>query len=320
MDINNLKFSIVVPLRNEESNIDELYTRLTNTLSKNNYSYEILCISDGSTDNTLNMLKDLHKRDERVKVIDLSRNFGKEIAMSAGLQYCSGDAVIVIDADLQDPPEIIPELIGKWLEGYDVVYATRTIREGETWIKKLTAKIFYKLMRLITNIDIPADTGDFRIMSSHVVDSLNMLPEQHRFMKGLFSWVGYKQTGIKYNRESRHAGVTNFNLKKLWNFALEGITSFSFIPLRLATYMGFVIAFLSIIYLTYLVIRTLIYGNPVPGYTSLMVSILFFGGVQFIFTGIIGEYIGRIYNETKRRPLFFIREQLGFNDNKESKY
>ncbi|MFB6367834.1 glycosyltransferase family 2 protein [Paenibacillus elgii] len=310
----SLKLSLIVPMYNEGSNISYFYNRITKVLEEIGYRYEIICINDGSKDDTMLHLMELNKKDSRIKIINLSRNFGKEIAMSAGLNAAKGDAIIPIDADLQDPPELIPELIDKWLAGYDVVYATRTKREGETWAKKATAKLFYKFMRKITNIDIPADTGDFRLMSRRVVDALNQLPEHHRFMKGLFSWVGFKQTGVSYQREPRHAGKSSFNYWKLWNFAIEGITSFSFAPLKMSSYLGFIVSFLSVLYMLFLIVRTIFFGNEVPGYPSLMVTILFFGGVQLMSLGFIGEYVGRIYNESKRRPLYFVSDQIGFDE------
>ncbi|CAH1209236.1 putative glycosyltransferase [Paenibacillus auburnensis] len=302
--------SLIVPMYNEEANIDTFYKSIKDTMLKNSYNFEIICINDGSKDNTLLLLRELAHKDERIKVIDLSRNFGKEVAMSAGLKYASGDAIIPIDADLQDPPDVIPLLVNKWTEGYDVVYATRTKREGETALKKMTAHMFYRVIAKLTRIDIPEDTGDFRLMSRQVVDALNQLPEHHRFMKGLFSWVGYKQTSITYEREARFAGKTSFNYWKLWNFAIEGITSFSFAPLQFSSYLGFFVSITSFIYMIYLIFNTIFFGNPVAGYPSLMVAILFFGGIQLITLGIIGEYIGRIYNETKRRPLFLVREEI----------
>lgn len=310
----NPRLSIVVPMYNEGSNIEVFYNRITSVLNTIGDTYEIVCVNDGSKDDTLLRLFKLHQQDSRVKVIDLSRNFGKEIAMTAGLDYATGDAVIPIDADLQDPPELIPKLIEKWEEGYDVVYATRIEREGETAMKKFTAHLFYRLIKKLTPIDIPADTGDFRLMSRQVVNELKRLREHHRFMKGLFSWVGFQQTSVPYHREPRHAGKSSFNYWKLWNFAVEGITSFTFLPLQLSSYLGFVVASLSIIYAIYLTVRTLMFGNPVPGYTSLMVAILFFGGVQLMSLGVIGEYIGRIYNETKRRPLYVTREVIGIKN------
>ncbi|UMY54322.1 MULTISPECIES: glycosyltransferase family 2 protein [Paenibacillus] len=304
------KMSLVVPMYNEIDNIDFFYERISEVLNKHNYDYEIICINDGSKDNTHARLREIASTDYRIKVIDLSRNFGKEIAMSAGLKYSKGDIVIPIDADLQDPPELIPLMVEKWQEGYDVVYATRTKRDGETFIKKATASFFYKFIRRITKIDIPADTGDFRLMSRQVVNAVNNLPESHRFMKGLFSWVGFKQTSISYLRDARFAGKTSFNYWKLWNFAIEGITSFSFAPLQLAMYLGFIVSIFALIRALFLMINTLIYGNPVPGYPSLMVTVLFLGGVQLITIGIIGEYIGRVYGESKRRPLFLVRETI----------
>ncbi|HEY0827972.1 MAG TPA: glycosyltransferase family 2 protein [Bacilli bacterium] len=313
MEIKTTILSIVVPVYNESLNILPFHNRMTVLLEQLGYSYEMIFINDGSKDDTLVQLKQLLKRDSRVKVIDFSRNFGKEIAMTAGLQLSTGDAVIPIDVDLQDPPELIPQMVEKWREGYDVVYATRVKRDGETWVKKLTAILFYKFIKKITNINIPKNTGDFRLMSRQVVDALNDMPEQHRFMKGLFSWVGFRQTSVSYYREPRHRGTSKYNYWKLWNFALEGITSFSFLPLQLASYMGFGVALFAIIYAIYMVATTLLQGNPVPGYPSLMVAILFLGGVQLMTLGVVGEYVGRIYNETKRRPLYIIREKLGFD-------
>ncbi|MDQ0492738.1 glycosyltransferase family 2 protein [Paenibacillus brasilensis] len=313
--MNQLTISLIVPMYNEEDNIDLFYNKISQVMNLNNYNYEIVCINDGSKDRTLEKLKLLAKNDHHVKVIELSRNFGKEIAMSAGLKYSKGDVVVPIDADLQDPPEVIPEMVKKWSEGYDVVYATRLKRDGETFLKKTTAHLFYRFMKKITRVDIPADTGDFRLMSRQVVDAINLLPEHHRFMKGLFSWVGFRQTSIEYNREPRYAGKTSFNYWKLWNFAIEGITSFSFAPLQVAMYLGFTISILSLLYAGFLIIRTLLGIETVPGYPSLMVAILFFGGVQLITLGIIGEYVGRIYNETKRRPLYIVKEEINFNDN-----
>jgi glycosyltransferase involved in cell wall biosynthesis len=299
---------------NEGENVGLFYEKITKVLEKHDYNYEIICVNDGSKDDTMERLRFFANLDKRIKVINLSRNFGKEIAMSAGLKYSKADIVIPIDADLQDPPEVIPLLIEKWKEGYDVVYATRLKRDGETWLKKATAHTFYRIIGKMTRFDIPADTGDFRLMTKQVVEALNQLPEQHRFMKGLFSWVGFKQTSVTYYREPRYAGKSSFNYWKLWNFAIEGITSFSFAPLQFATYLGLLIAVLSLIYATYLVVITVTVGNSVPGYPSLMVAILFFGGVQLITLGVIGEYIGRIYNESKRRPLFLVKEELNVDD------
>lgn len=314
-----ITISIVVPMYNESENVFAFYEKVVNVLEKLCLPFEIVCVNDGSKDNTLELLLMLREKDPRIIVIDFSRNFGKEIALSAGIDFASGEAIIPIDADLQDPPELIPELVSKWREGYDVVYATRTQREGETFLKKFTSHVFYRIIRLLTRFDIPKDTGDFRLMDKRVVKSLKRLREQHRFMKGLFSWVGFKQISVPYQREPRFAGKTKWNYWKLWNFALEGITSFSYAPLQFATYFGLIVALFSFIYGTFLLIKTLFYGNPVPGYPSLMVVILFLGGVQLLTIGIIGEYIGRTYNESKRRPLYIVREAYVNNTNKYAK-
>ena len=305
--------SIVVPMYNESQNIDCFYQKIAEVSSGlPAYDFEILCVNDGSTDNTLEKIELLAKQDKQLKVIELSRNFGKEIALTAGICEAKGDAVIPIDADLQDPPELIPTLIEKWQEGYDVVYATRMVREGESSFRKVTAFLFYRVMHRLAKVDIPPDTGDFRLMTRQVVEAVKQCNECHRFMKGLFSWVGFRQTSVPYLRNRRHKGTTSFNYWKLWNFALEGITSFSFVPLQLATYVGFLTALFSGIYIGYIVVKTWLYGDPVPGYPSTMVAIFFFGGTQLMTLGIIGEYIGRIYNESKRRPLYFIRKKTNF--------
>lgn len=304
--------SLVVPMHNESAMIGEFYARITRVLAATGLSYELICVNDGSRDDTLALLEELHAVDPRVKVIDLSRNFGKEAAMTAGIDFACGEAVIPIDADLQDPPEVILELIAKWQEGYDVAYATRITRDGETLLKRLTALLFYRVIQKLSPIAIPPDTGDFRLMSRPVVDALVQLREHHRFMKGLFSWVGFRQISVPYHREPRFAGMSKFNYWKLWNFAIEGITSFSFIPLQVATYVGFLVAMVAFVYGLWFTVDTLLHGNPVPGYPSLIVTILFLGGAQLMTLGIIGEYVGRIYNESKRRPLYLIRRRLGF--------
>lgn len=305
--------SIVVPIFNESDNIIAFYERTIKVLDELSEPYEIIFINDGSTDDSLDLLVELHKKDRKIKIINFSRNFGKEIAMTAGIDYASGEAVVPIDADLQDPPEVIVNLFDKWKEGYDVVYATRSSREGETWLKKWSSKMFYKVMCLLTNIEIPRDTGDFRLIDRKAVEALKRLREHHRFMKGLFSWVGYKQIGILYNRDPRYGGKTKWNFRKLFGFAIEGITSFSYIPLKFASLMGIIVSFLSFVYGIFIVIKTLIFGNPVHGYPSLIVIVLFLGGIQLLTIGIIGEYIGRVYNETKRRTLYFVRDTFGFS-------
>jgi polyisoprenyl-phosphate glycosyltransferase len=299
--------SIVVPAYNEEDVLEEFHNRLSSVLSSQPYKAEILYVNDGSRDNTMEILYKLKEKDPRVGIIDLSRNFGKEIAMSAGLDKAIGDAVILIDADLQDPPEVIPELINKWQTGYDVVYAKRIARDGETQLKKATAFLFYRIMRMFSKVEIPADTGDFRILSRRALNSLKRLREQHRFMKGLFSWIGYKQTSIPYKRDARYAGQTKWNYWKLWNFALEGITSFTIAPLKVASYTGIAVALASFFFALFIIFKTLIYGDPVHGYPSLIVVILFLGGIQLISLGVIGEYLGRTFNEVKDRPLYFLK-------------
>jgi glycosyltransferase involved in cell wall biosynthesis len=249
----------------------------------------------------------LHQKDSRVVVIDLSRNFGKEAALTAGLDHTLGDCAIPLDADLQDPPEVIPELLAKWQEGFDVVNAVRLSRDGESWFKRASAHTFYRIINRMSEVDIPADTGDFRLLSRPVLDALKTLPERRRFMKGLFAWVGFQTTSIYYRREPRYAGKTKWNYWRLWNFAVEGITSFSQVPLQLAAHLGLIVSALAFIYAVYLIIGTLVYGNPVKGYPSMMVAVLFLGGVQLIALGVIGEYLGRIYEETKGRPVYLVR-------------
>ncbi|MGK7893399.1 MAG: glycosyltransferase family 2 protein [Xenococcus sp. (in: cyanobacteria)] len=309
-----IQLSIVIPCYNEEPNIDYLFERLISVLEPLEMTYEIVCVNDGSKDNTLKLLVEYHQRNSAIKVVNFSRNFGKEIALTAGIDYTTGDAVIPIDADLQDPPELIGELIAKWQEGYDVVYATRRSRQGESWIKKFTAQSFYRVIQGLTSVKIPPDTGDFRLMDRKVVEALKQLPETNRFMKGLFSWVGYQQTSILYDRDPRFKGQTKWNYWKLWNFAIEGITAFSSKPLKIWSYIGILISLISFIYAGFLVIRTLILGTDVPGYASLIVAILFLGGMQLLSLGVLGEYLGRIHYEVKRRPLYLVRESYGFKN------
>lgn len=302
------KLSVVAPAYNEEESVEAFYNALTSVLESLTDSWEIICVNDGSKDRTLEKLVALHVCDPRIKVIDLSRNFGKEIALTAGLDYADGAAVIPIDFDLQDPPELIIDMVRLWKEGNDVVYATRTQREGESFIKRVTASGFYRVISKITHIDIPKDTGDFRLIDRRVMDDLKKLRETHRFMKGLFSWVGYKQVSLPYERKPRYAGMTTFNYWKLWNFAIEGITGFSIAPLQIAMYSGVIVSLFAFIYAVVIVAKTLIFGEDVQGYPSMMVTILFMGGVQLVTIGIIGEYVGRIYDEVKQRPLYLVRE------------
>jgi glycosyltransferase involved in cell wall biosynthesis len=296
--------SVVVPAYNEEDVLPEFHKRLTDILATLPFPCEILYVNDGSSDTTLDVMKSF--RDPRVAVIDLSRNFGKEIALTAGLDHARGEAIVVIDADLQDPPELIPELVARWRDGYDVVYARRTARDGESFLKKSSAKLFYRFIQGVSRVRIPEDTGDFRLLSRRAVEALKQLRETHRFMKGLFAWIGYPQIAVNYRRDPRFAGKSKWNYWQLWNFALEGITSFTINPLKIATYLGLMTAVGSFTFALFVIYKTLAYGDPVQGYPSLMVVVLFLGGVQLMSLGVIGEYLGRMFNETKQRPLYFI--------------
>ncbi len=298
--------SVVVPAYNEEEVLPEFYRRTSAVLSALGVPYEIVFVNDGSNDSTLLVMTGLRQQDPNVTVVDLSRNFGKEIALTAGLDQCCGDVVVIIDADLQDPPEMIPEFIEGWREGFDVVYAVRTEREGETWLKKLTAHTFYRLMQAISRVKIPKDTGDFRLMTQRSIQALGGLREHHRFMKGLFAWVGFRSKPVFYKRDPRAAGQTKWNYWKLWNLAVEGFTSFTIAPLKIATYFGLGIAMFAFVYAVAVIYKTLAYGDPVRGYPSLMVVVLFLGGIQLLFTGILGEYLGRVFNEVKQRPLYIL--------------
>ncbi len=304
--------SIVIPCYNEVENLDHLFSRLQAVLSSLDIAYEIICINDGSRDATLDCLIEHHQGNSAIKVINFSRNFGKEIALSAGIDFSAGDAVIPLDADLQDPPELIAEMLGKWQEGFDIVYATRRTRRQDSYLKRTTAAGFYRVMNWLSDIPVPPNTGDFRLLDRKVVDALKLLPERNRFMKGLFSWVGFRQTVIYYDRPGRERGKTSWNYWRLWNFALDGITSFSVQPLKIWLYVGLVISMVALIYASFLVLRTLIYGRDLPGYASLMVAVLFMGGIQLLTLGIIGEYLGRIYGEVKGRPLYLVRDLYGF--------
>ncbi len=301
-----IDLSIVVPAFNEEEVLPVFHERLKTVLDGLGLVCEVIYINDGSRDNTALVIEKLRATDDRVALVDLSRNFGKEIALTAGLDYAKGNWVVVIDADLQDPPELIPKFIEHAREGFDVVYAKRTVREGETALKKATAYGFYRVMRSLSRVPIPEDTGDFRLLSRRAVDALKSLREHHRFMKGLFAWIGYKQKAVEYQRDARFAGKTKWNYLKLWNFAVTGITSFTIAPLRLATLFGLCVALLSFFYGVYFIVRTLIFGNPVPGYPSLLVIMTMLGAVQLITLGIMGEYLGRMFDEAKRRPLYLV--------------
>ena len=313
LNFDSVEISVIIPLYNESASIEQLFARLTPILQQLNTSYEIICINDGSQDDTLDRLLKANLQNSAIKIVNLSRNFGKEIALTAGIDYAIGAAVIPIDADLQDPPELIVQLIERWRAGYDVVYATRRSRQGETWLKKISAKAFYRTIGRLSTVHIPANTGDFRLLDRKVVEAVKKLPERTRFMKGLFAWVGYKQTSVLFDREPRYSGSSTWNYWKLWNFALDGIISFSFLPLKVWSYVGISISLISLMYASILVARTLVFGVDVPGYASLMVAILFLGGIQLITLGILGEYLGRVYAEVKGRPLYFVREEYGFD-------
>ena len=303
-------FSLIVPCFNEADGINEFHRRATAVIDQIGGGWEIIYVNDGSRDETLRHLERLRERDPRVAVVNLSRNFGKEIALTAGLDHAIGDAVVIIDADLQDPPEVIPELVSVWREGYDMVYAQRRQRSGETWLKTATADAFYRVMQGIGGVALPRNTGDFRLISRRALDALLQLREHHRFMKGLFAWVGFPSKAVQYDRAPRHSGSSSWNYWKLWNFALEGITSFTVLPLKVATYLGVIVAVFAIAYGGIIIIRTLVFSNPVPGYPSLMAVILFLGGVQLTTLGVIGEYLGRVFNEAKGRPLYLIERYL----------
>ena len=304
--MNNPIISIIAPCYNEEETIEPFLRRIQEILTQINEPYEIVFINDGSKDNTLNILLNAKQNFKNIRIINFSRNFGKEAALTAGLDKARGEAAIPIDVDLQDPPELIKELVAKWREGYDVVLAKRADRTSDSFAKRVSADLFYKLNGKISNVDIPNNVGDFRLMSKRVVEALKQLPENQRFMKGLFAWVGFKTTVIEYAREKREAGQSSFNGWKLWNFALDGITSFSTLPLRIWLYIGALVSFLSFLYGSFIILKTLIFGVDLPGYASLAVIMLFLGGIQLIGIGILGEYIGRIYSESKRRPSYII--------------
>lgn len=304
--MNNPIISIIAPCYNEEETIEPFLRRIEEILTQINQPYEIVFINDGSRDNTLNVLLNAKQNFKNIRIINFSRNFGKEAALTAGLDKARGEAAIPIDVDLQDPPELIKELVARWREGYDVVLAKRADRTSDSFAKRVSADLFYKLNGKISNVDIPNNVGDFRLMSKRVVEALNQLPENQRFMKGLFAWVGFKTVVIEYVREKREAGQSSFNGWKLWNFALDGITSFSTLPLRIWLYIGALVSFLSFLYGSFIILKTLIFGVDLPGYASLAVIMLFLGGIQLIGIGILGEYIGRIYSESKRRPSYII--------------
>jgi polyisoprenyl-phosphate glycosyltransferase len=305
-------YSIVIPVYNEAEVLPALYNRLTRVMEGLVEPYEIIFINDGSRDDSTMLLRDFQDRDARVKFLNFSRNFGHQIAITAGLDYSSGQAAVVMDADLQDPPEVIPRLIEQWRKGYDIVFAVRAKRQGEGFFKRATAALFYRLFRRMAATEIPLDAGDFRLMSRRAVEALQSIRERNRFIRGLAGWIGFRQTAVTYVRDVRQAGETKYPLKKMLRFALNGLLSFSVVPLQLASYLGFLISSIGFFYIVYAIGLKLFTDRVVLGWTSVMVAVLFLGGVQLISLGIIGEYIGRIYDEVKQRPLYVVDEAKGF--------
>ncbi|MGA8554290.1 MAG: glycosyltransferase family 2 protein [Candidatus Acidiferrales bacterium] len=307
--------SVVVPCANEQEVIRETNARLVGVLERLPMPFEIIYVDDGSSDSTPEILRELQLYDSRLRIVRFSRNFGHQIAITAGVEHAAGDAVVVIDGDLQDPPEVILEFVDKWQEGYDVVYGVRTEREGESAFKLWTAKYFYRFISKLSDTEIPLDTGDFRLMDRRVVDALLEMPERDRFVRGMVSWIGYSQSAVPYRRAARAAGSTKFSLFKMMRFATDGIVSFSIVPLRLATWVGFIASGIAILGIVVAVLERLFGAvGLVKGWASLVIAVLFLGGVQLICMGIIGEYVGRIYGESKRRPLYVIRDRMGFGE------
>lgn len=305
--------SVIVPCYNEEEVLLATHERLSQVLNAlRDYRYELIYVNDGSRDQTLPMLRQIAAADSRVKLLSFSRNFGHQIAITAGLDYCSGDAAVVIDADLQDPPRLIADMVNAWEQGSDVVYGKRRDREGETFFKLFTARLFYRFINRLADVDIPLDTGDFRLMSRKALDAFLKLRERHRFVRGMVAWVGFKQTALEYDREARFAGTTKYPFRKMMRLAFDAIMGFSNVPLRLASFVGFITSFLAFAGILYALYAKLFTDETVAGWTFLMIAILFIGGITLVVLGIIGEYIGRIYSEIKQRPLYLIQEQIGF--------
>ncbi|HLO75535.1 MAG TPA: glycosyltransferase family 2 protein [Magnetospirillum sp.] len=305
--------SLVVPMFNESGNVDGLFARLTEVVGGLGVSYEIVCVDDGSRDDTVARVVDHHRRDPRIKVVELSRNFGKELALTAGLRHATGQAVVMIDADLQHPPEVIGEMLDKWRQGYEMVIALRRGRDDESAFKRNSAEAFYRLFAQVSEVRLPRGAGDFRLLDRKVVDVLNAMPEHTRFMKGLYAWVGFRQTTIPYDVAPRAAGVTKFNAIRLFRLAIDGIISFTSVPLKVWTFIGMLVAIFALLYGLLFIVKTLVLGIDVPGYPSLIVAIMFFSGVQLISLGVIGEYLGRVFTEVKNRPLFVVRSAIGFD-------
>ena len=301
-------YSIIVPIYNEICCLDALYSRLKEVMDSTGEPWELVLVDDGSTDGSTDKIRQLAEQDNRIRPVIFARNFGHQIAVTAGMDYSRGDAVTIIDADLQDPPEVILDLINKWKEGYEVVFAVRAEREGETWFKMFTASLFYRIIFKITDVDIPMDTGDFRLLDRKVVDVMGTMRERHRFLRGMGAWVGFRQIGVPYRRAARYAGETHYPFRKMFKLALNAITSFSYFPLQLATYVGFISAGISIVTIPIVIIMRLAGDQAFLGQASTLIAVLFLGGVQLISLGILGEYIGRIYDEVKGRPLYIVSE------------
>lgn len=304
--------SIVAPCWNEEETLPELYRRIAEVMEQLQECWELVLINDGSTDNTTQVMQQLHENDPRIHYVEFARNFGHQIAVTAGMDFAQGQVVVLIDADLQDPPELILRMIDKWREGYHVVYAVRSERKGESWFKLFTAQLFYRLIYRITDVNIPLDTGDFRLMDRQVVDQMKAMKEHHRFIRGLTSWVGFKQTGVEYVREERFAGETKYPLRKMIKLAITAITGFSIFPLQLATFIGFATAIISAIFIIFVIIARLSGYQTFEGQATTLVMVLFLGSIQLISLGIIGEYLGRIYDEVRGRPLYVVNKAVGF--------
>lgn len=302
------KISIVAPVFNEIDCLDKLYSQIETVMESGGFLWELILVDDGSQDGSTEKIRELAKNDKRIRPVIFARNFGHQIAVTAGLDYSRGDAVVIIDADLQDPPEVILELVKKWEEGYQVVYAVRSEREGETWFKRMSASLFYRIIYRITDVKIPLDTGDFRLLDRKVVDQMNSMRERHRFLRGMSAWVGFRQIGVNYKRAARYAGETKYPLRKMLKLALNAVTGFSYFPLQLATYLGFFCAGVSILAIPIVVILRLAGNQAFIGQATTLISVLFLGGVQLISLGILGEYIGRIYDEVKGRPLYVLSE------------
>ena len=310
------KISVLIPCYNEEKSLPLLYPELLKLMDSDlPYEWELMFVNDGSVDNTLSVLRQLHQQDHRVNYVDLSRNFGKEAAMLAGFDYVTGDCAVIIDADLQDPPELIPEMLHWWEQGYEDVYARRKSRGRESWLRKRLSLLFYRILQSSSRFDVLPNVGDFRLLDRSCINALKRMRESERYTKGMFSWIGFKKKEVEFDRGNRVAGSSSWSFKKLFSLAIDGITSFTNVPLRISTFIGFIVSMLAFIYMIYVFIKALIWGDPVQGYPSLVILLLFLGGIQLLSLGVIGEYIGRIYNETKNRPDYIVRE---FNDEKVS--